>query len=84
MTAKWWSKTHRPTLGHGKDINHSDSVVINELSKHQPHHLHWYTSTTCEGGRMCVGGVEERKERVDKRQNSMHKEMKDGVLCVCV
>lgn len=58
MTAKWWSKTYCPTLGHGKDVNHSDSVVVNKLSKHQPHHLHWYTSTTCEGGRMCVWGVE--------------------------
>ena len=38
---------------------------------------------------MCEG-VEERKGvvrgkmRVDKRQNSVHEEMKDGVLCVWV
>ena len=35
-------------------------------------------------GRKRGEGVEERKGRVDERQNSMHKEMKDGVLCVCV
>ena len=59
--------THRPTLGHGKDVDHSDSVVIYKLSKHQPHHLHWYTSTTCEGVEgVCVcegGGGEEDKDR---------------------
>ena len=35
-------------------------------------------------GRKRDEGVEERKGRVDERQNSMHEEMKDGVLCVCV
>jgi len=41
--------THRPTLWHGKDVNHTNSVVVNKLTKHETHYLHWYTCTTCEG-----------------------------------
>lgn len=37
--------TYSSWLGHGKHINHSHCVVINELSQHQSHDLHWHTST---------------------------------------
>lgn len=37
---------YRSTLWHGKDINHSDSIIINEFPKHETHHLHRNTSTT--------------------------------------
>lgn len=37
--------TYCSWLGHGEHINHPHCVVINELSQHQSHDLHWYTST---------------------------------------
>lgn len=36
----------RAALGHGKDVNHADRVVVHKLAQHQAHHLHGNAGTT--------------------------------------
>ena len=46
LTCETRGISYRSTLWHGKDVNHSDSVIINKLPQHKTHDLHRNTSTT--------------------------------------